>query len=270
MLRVGAVAYLNTTPLVEHLPELAPDLDLVLAVPSQLAEDLAAGMLDIGLIPVIEYFRAGNYTILPGSCIASRGPVMSVRLCSRVPFAAIKSVAWDAGSRTSVALATLLLRRAGARDYRGTELPLAADPRAVAADAVLAIGDRAMQLPDGAFPFEMDLGAEWTTWTGLPFVWAVWAVAPGVAVPAATRRAFHDAKQRGRREIPALAAREALRLGLDPARCRHYLEHAIRHDLGDDELAGLRRFGEMAAAAGLAPQEVDLVFHGQRDPVESR
>ena len=270
MLRVGAVAYLNTKPLIERLPELASDLELVLAVPSQLATDLAAGELDVGLIPTIEYFRAGNYTIMPGSCIASRGPVMSVKLCSRVPFPAIRSVAWDAGSRTSVALATLLLRRAGAKDWSAAELPLDADPRAVATDAVLAIGDRAMRLPIGAFRFEMDLGAEWTAWTGMPFVWALWAVAPGVVVPAATRRAFHEAKQLGRRAIPQLAAREAARLGLDPALCRQYLEHAIRHDLGDDELAGLRRFRELAVAAGLAPQGVDLVFHGQRDPVESR
>ena len=269
MLRVGAVAYLNTAPLVEHLVALAPDIELVMAVPSRLAMDLAAGRLDIGLIPVVEYFRAGNYTALPGSCIASRGPVMSVRLCSRVPFARIETVSWDAGSRTSVALATLLFRRAGAGTLAGAQLPLGADPRGTTTDAVLAIGDRAMQLPEGAFPYEMDLGAEWTAWTGLPFVWAFWAVAPNVEVSASVQRAFRRAKELGRADIPELAAREALRLGLDPARCRHYLEHAIRHDLGDDELAGLRLFQEMATAAGLAPKGVELVFHGRRDPVES-
>src|SRR5579885_3350284 len=100
-IRVGAVNYLNTKPLICDLEELAPEAELVLDVPSRLADRLAAGALDVALIPVIEYFRSGKYSIVPDIAIASRGPVLSVTLFSRVPWLAVRRVALDAGSRTS-------------------------------------------------------------------------------------------------------------------------------------------------------------------------
>ena len=109
--RIGAVNYLNTKPLICDLEELAPDVELVLDVPSRLADLLADGRLDVALIPVIEYFRAGNYSMVPDIAIASHGPVLSVTLFSRVPWAEIRRVALDAGSRTSAALTQMLLRQ---------------------------------------------------------------------------------------------------------------------------------------------------------------
>src|SRR5262245_33819040 len=75
-IRIGAVNYLNTKPLIHDLVELAPQAELVLEVPSRLADLLAAGQLDVGLIPAIEYFRGRGYSVVPGLCIASRGPVL--------------------------------------------------------------------------------------------------------------------------------------------------------------------------------------------------
>src|SRR5438876_2330490 len=109
--RVGAVNYLNTKPLICDLEILAPEAELILDVPSRLAERLAEGALDVALIPAIEYFRAGSYTVVPDIAIASRGPVLSVTLFSRVPWTQIRRVALDAGSRTSAALAQILLRK---------------------------------------------------------------------------------------------------------------------------------------------------------------
>ena len=269
-LRTGAVSYLNTLPLIAHLPRLAPEVELSLAVPSRLASDLAAGSLDVGLIPSIEYFRAGKYAILPDVAIASFGPVLSVKLCSRTPFAAIRTLELDEGSRTSVALAKLLLGHLFDADPATTPLPLESDPERTAADAVLAIGDRAMRIPGDAFPFTLDLGYEWTRWTGLPFVWAFWAVRQGVFVRHETAAAFVRAKELGRPEIPRLAAEHAERLGLDAAQCQYYLQRAIRHDFGAAELAGLEHFYALAAAAGLAPEGVACVFHGSGELVESR
>src|SRR5215471_9047847 len=100
MIRVGAVNYLNTKPLIHELEALAPNVELVLAVPSQLADELRASQLDVALIPVIEYFRAGTYSIVPDIAIATRGPVLSVTLFSKVPWQDIRSVALDDGSRT--------------------------------------------------------------------------------------------------------------------------------------------------------------------------
>src|SRR5262245_32558281 len=96
-LRIGAVNYLNSKPLIHELEILAPEAELVLEVPSRLADDLAAGNLDVALIPVIEYFRAGSYSVVPNIAIASRGPVLSVTLFSRVPWPQIRRVALDEG-----------------------------------------------------------------------------------------------------------------------------------------------------------------------------
>jgi len=109
--RIGAVNYLNTKPLIYELDLLAPEAELILEVPSRLADHLADGDLDVALIPAIEYFRGGPYTIVPNIAIASRGPVLSVTLFSRVPWQDIRRVALDAGSRTSAALCQILLRK---------------------------------------------------------------------------------------------------------------------------------------------------------------
>src|SRR5439155_2668179 len=109
-IRIGAVNDLNTKPLIYDLAELAPEAELILDVPSRLDDLLADGQLDVALIPLIEYFRAGSYTIVPNVAIASRGPVLSVTLFSRVPWTEIRRVALDAGSRTSAPLAQTLLR----------------------------------------------------------------------------------------------------------------------------------------------------------------
>src|SRR5260221_8395325 len=98
-IRIGAVNYLNTKPLICDLELLVPEAELVLDVPSRLADLLAADRLDVALIPVIEYFRGGSYSIVPDISIASRGPVLSVTLFSRVPWADVRRVALDEGSR---------------------------------------------------------------------------------------------------------------------------------------------------------------------------
>src|SRR5919201_4004059 len=94
-LRIGAVNYLNTKPLIYDLEALAPEAELVLEVPSRLADLLAEGRLDVALIPVIEYFRSGRYTVVPDIAIATRGPVLSVTLFSRTPWAGVRRVALD-------------------------------------------------------------------------------------------------------------------------------------------------------------------------------
>ena len=104
-LRIGAVNYLNTKPLIYQLERLAPEARLVLDLPSRLADSLRAGQVDIALIPSIEWQPELGYTIVSDACIACRGPVLSVKLFSRVPIPEIRSLALDEGSRTSIALA---------------------------------------------------------------------------------------------------------------------------------------------------------------------
>src|SRR5580704_11740250 len=107
--RIGAVNYLNSKPLIEGLPDLLPQAELLLDYASRLADDLHAGRLDVALVPSIEVLRNPNYEIVSDACVATRGPVMSVKMYSRVPFGMIRSLALDAGSRTSAALVRIML-----------------------------------------------------------------------------------------------------------------------------------------------------------------
>jgi chorismate dehydratase len=267
--RVGAVNYLNTKPLICDLEGLAPEAELVLEVPSRLADLLAEGRLDVALIPVIEYFRAGGYTVVPDIAIASRGPVLSVTLFSRVPWEGIRRVALDAGSRTSAALTRILLARRYAVRPEVVPLPLDRGAEDVDADAVLLIGDRAMRACLPGFAHAFDLGQEWFDWTGLPFVYAVWAVRPGADLRGVDE-ALAEAKRRGRARAGAIAHREAPRLGLDAGFCRRYLANILHFDLGPREQAGLHHYYTLACELGLARRGVNLEYYHPAHLAESR
>jgi chorismate dehydratase len=258
--RIGAVNYLNTKPLIYELETLLPEAELVLDVPSRLADLLAGDELDVALIPVIEYFRAGSYSVVPKIAIASRGPVLSVTLFSRVPWPDIRRVALDEGSRTSAALTQILLRGRYAVRPEVVPLPLECGAEEADADAVLLIGDRAMRACLPGFAHAYDLGQEWHDWTGLPFVYAVWAVREGADLgPAA--EALAEAKQRGCARVGEIAHREAPRLGLDAGFCRRYLNNIIHFDLGPREQAGLHHYYMLACELGLARRGVNLDFY---------
>ncbi|MFO0930884.1 MAG: menaquinone biosynthesis protein [Gemmataceae bacterium] len=267
--RVGAVNYLNTRPLICDLDVLAPDAELILDVPSRLADRLAAGELDVALIPVIEYLRAGCYTVVPDIAIATRGPVLSVTLFSRVPWPQIRRVALDEGSRTSATLTQVLLRLRYGVSPEVVPLPLERSADDVDADAVLLIGDRAMRACLPGFAHAFDLGQEWFDWTGLPFVYAVWAVRPEVDLgPVAA--ALAEAKARGQARAGLIAAREAPGLGLDAGFCRRYLSTILHFDLGPRELAGLQHYHRLAADLGLAPRTATVQFYHDEAKPQAR
>jgi len=245
-LRVGAVNYLNAKPLVERLTDFAPAIELSLDLPSRLADQLAADEIDVGLIPVVEYFRGANYRHVPNIAIASHGPVLSVTLFSRVPWREIRSVSLDEGSRSSAALAQILLRNRYGVHPTIEPLPIDAPADDLDTDAVLLIGDRAMRACLPGYEFAYDLGQEWTDWTDLPFVYALWAVRDGVEL-GEVEAAFQKAKEFGLSRAGVIAQREAPLLGLDPGYCRRYLTHIIRYDLGSQELAGMTRFEELVS-----------------------
>ena len=269
-IRVGAVNYLNTKPLIEGLTDFAPAVELSLALPSRLAAQLAAGQLDVGLIPAVEYLRAGDYGMVPGLAIATRGPVLSVTLFSRVPWADIRSVALDEGSRTSAALTQILLRTRHGVVPQVESLPIDAAADDLQTDAVLLIGDRAMKACLPGFGYAYDLGEEWAEWTGLPMVFAVWAVRPGVELSPEVVSAFHAAKRLGLANAGRIAAREAPKLGLDAGFCRRYLTNILHYDLGPRERAGLARFRAEAAELGLVPAGGFRDDADRYDLVESR
>jgi chorismate dehydratase len=267
--RIGAVNYLNTKPLICDLETLAPDAEMYLDVPSALADRLAGGELDVALIPVIEYFRGGTYRIIPDIAITSAGPVLSVTLFSRVPWTSIRRLALDAGSRTSAALTQVLLRRRYGITPEVVSLALDQTAEAADADAVLLIGDRAMRACLPGFAHAYDLGQEWHDWTSLPFVYAVWAAREGVDL-GGVEEALAEAKRRGCARIGAIAHAEAPRLGLDAGFCRRYLANIIHFDLGPREQAGLHHYYMLACELGLARRGVNVDFYNSRPLAQSR
>lgn len=258
-LRVGAVSYLNSKPLVEGLAESLPEADVVLDFPSRLADDLAAGELDVALVPSVECLLDPDDEIVSDACVVARGPVLSVKLCSRVPVPEIRSLALDEGSRTSAMLARVMLAERYALFPQLEPLPLGRAPESVATDALLVIGDRAMFPAREPFVAEWDLGEEWYRWTGLPFVFAVWAARKGTDL-GELPRLLCAARDRGVAGANDIARREAPLLGIDPELARRYLTCNLHFTLGSAERSGLRLFRRLVHQTGLAPEGVDVAF----------
>lgn len=268
-LRVGAVTYLNAKPLYYRLNAFAPDVSLMMDYPSVLADRLAAGDLDVALIPSVEYLRGveRGYEIVPGFAIAARGPVRSVKLFSRVPLGRIRRLALDEGSRTSQALTRVWLElKHGVRPTVLEPLPMGVSALESTADAALVIGDRAMKVPHGPFLEVVDLAEAWNALTGLPFVFALWVTRADVDL-GSLPEALEKSRREGLRHAADLARENGPRLGLDQETCYDYLTRVLSYDLGEREIAGLRLFAREAAGLGLAPEGVDLVFRDRRQDI---
>lgn len=263
-MRLGRIPWINCYPVYGAIDRgIVPvPAELVTGTASELNDLLAAGELDVSAVSAVEYARnAAAYHLLPDLAITCDGPVHSVALFSRRPVEQLSDVTvlLSASSRTSILLLELLCRhrwkvaprfatvRAEAMDLEG----LAGLPH----DAVLVIGDAALLLTArGDYPIKLDLGAEWHTWTGLPFVFAVWAARR--SAPAEPVRAVHssllDSRAWGLDHLDELAADAALRTGVAEAVCRAYLGD-LDYALSYRHLAGLTDFFRRLAADGLVP-----------------
>ncbi|HAO71108.1 MAG TPA: hypothetical protein DCR06_00735, partial [Planctomycetaceae bacterium] len=180
------------------------------------------------------------------------GPVMSVRLFFRTRPEKTTRIAIDEGSRTSVALCRILLAKRFGICPKLEMLPIGNNIESTDADAVLLIGDRAIGPTSGGFQTVWDLGDEWHQWTGLPFVFAVWAARPSVDFERLGRR-LNAARDAGLANLATIAAIEAPSHGLSVPQCLDYLSDNLHYNLGYDERRGLRLFHEYAMELGLAP-----------------
>ncbi|MDA1050781.1 MAG: menaquinone biosynthesis protein [Planctomycetota bacterium] len=251
-IKIGAVSYLNTKPLVYHLDDIAPYAHISYDLPSRLADQLASGELDVALIPSVEYFQDTSYEIVSDACIGCRGPVLSVKLLTRVPFDQIRTLALDEGSRTSVTLARILLQQRFGLTPQLESLPIGAGVNDTTADAVLLIGDRAMNSPAGGFVDEWDLGDQWCRWSELPFVFAMWVSRSGVDTTELVS-AFEKARDEGVANLKLIAAQEASAVGLSEPECLSYLRDNLYFHLGQREQRGLELFRHHAVTLGMAP-----------------
>lgn len=257
--RVGAVNYLNSKPLVQGLDAMPNAIDLRFDLPSRLADALSNDQLDIGLIPSVEYFRDSSYQIVSDACIACCGPVLSVKVYFRTPPENVQTLALDEGSRTSAALAQVLLRERFDVSPKVETLPIGAGIESTAADAVLLIGDRAMQEPPGNFNEVWDLGQEWHQETGLPFVFAMWVSRPGVGLDEIAPL-LSQARDIGVAQVNEIARREAPSLHLTEQEVVQYFEQNLHFHLGDSERKGLEHFRSLCEKHGLNHSAVENSF----------
>jgi chorismate dehydratase len=259
-LRLGAVSYLNTKPLVYGLDAQRDRFDVRFDVPAKCAELLHEGRVDLGLIPAIEYLR-GDYMIVPGVSIASDGDVATVAVFTRTPIEQVQTLALDLSSRTSVALTRVLCaKRWGiAPKFTPSEPDLEAMLRR--ADAALVIGDPAFDIdPAKHGVTKIDLGGEWKALTGLPFVYAMWVGRPGAASPEQCR-ALETARDQGLAHLPEIAKQVGNGNAALEQRALVYLRDNLKYGLGEAEQAGLRRFHELATEVGVAPALRPLRFY---------
>ena len=238
-LLLGAAPYSNSAPLVERLSEADPRARWVAAPPSRLAAALAEGRLDAALVPVAHLFRFPELEIAAPVGVAADGPVRSVLLRFRRSPARTRRVRRDPASATSNALAALLL----GREVRMVDSP--------AADAEVVIGDRAL-FPRRPAVATVDLAAAWRERTGLPFVFAVWAVRRDFPEKERVARLVGEARRLGEERLEKIAARFARERGGSAAFWYDYLRRSVHYRLGPRDLAGLRRFRRCLALGRLA------------------
>jgi chorismate dehydratase len=248
--RVSVVSYLNTAPLVWGMAHGNQSglFDLSFAIPAECADRLESGLADIGIVPAVELNRQ-KLEIIRGAGIACHGPVRSIFLISKVPYARIRKLATDSTSRTSVALSRVILaRKYGVEPEvhsHAPHLPSMLEN----ADAALIIGDAALVLDPADLPFHvLDLGDEWVQLTGLPMVFAVWAAR--AELPAQDPKPFLDSMRYGLAHIDDIARSEHAKVGVSEDLARSYLKNNIVFELGDREYAGLKTFLQYASELG--------------------
>jgi chorismate dehydratase len=265
-LRVSAISYLNTAPLMWDFDhgDLRRKYKVDYTVPSVCAEMLAKGMVDIGIVPAAAYATIPGLRIIGDVCIASKGAVRSIYLVSKRPAEEVRQVAVDSSSRTSVALLRLLYVLRWRSDPKFAPREPKLDDMLADHDAALLIGDPALKVGHtelGGQYLLYDLGHEWQELTGDPFVYAFWAIRSGLKDDGATRD-FEASRDRGVRpeNIARTVAEWAPRLDLPAGELSTYLMQSIHYRLDEKCIAGLRRFYSLAAKAGALPQAPELMF----------
>ncbi|MEE8483826.1 MAG: menaquinone biosynthesis protein [Nitrospinota bacterium] len=269
MMKFGCHDFLNAQPILYPITEglMTPPFELHLASPSELAEKLKSGELDMALIPSIEYARIPNLKIVKGFSIASFGKVKTVILFSKKKILEIESIAADARSRTSVALLKIMLLEYYGKNVRFVQRKRIAEvPKN--ADAALLIGDEALKLDPDEYNL-YDVSTMWHSFTGKSFVFALLCVRDHLGAGANADEAVEfliKAKEAGMDKLDDICAKAAAVQGIPMDELRRYLTDCIRYDFDEDDAEGFLHFLNLAAKHHLIDQAPPLRFYGEPDP----
>jgi predicted solute-binding protein len=287
-LRVSIVEYLNTAPLVWGFTEgpLADKYELSFSLPSQCAEALRRGDVDVAIIPAIEYQRIENLVVLPGLAVAAKREVRSILVVSKKPIEKAKRIALDTSSRSSVALTRILAAERWRIQPEFVDAAPNPSEMLENADAALVIGDPALRIqikmdqlagkvpskenccggdpkdlpiPGYESVFVYDVAHEWQELTGKPCVLAIWA-GRREAITAEVAADFLASKEYGVARIPEIAEAASMKLELPAKDLATYLADHIDFSLDADNLAGLELYYQKAAGLGLIPRARPLEF----------
>jgi chorismate dehydratase len=268
-LRISAISYLNTAPLMWDLEQGSLParniFDVSYTIPSLCAASLRDGSADIGIIPAAAYTSIPDLAILSGVAIASRRAVRSILLVSKVPLEKIQTVALDTSSMTSVALLKILFAKWWGGERTFTAMAPDIEQMLKANDAGLVIGDPALQIDRSQY-LTYDLAEEWIRFTGKPFVFAFWAIRQA-ALNHAPRdldlpTVFQESRNHGLlpNSLDVIAGEWAPRLALSQEEVKSYLTENIHYSLDPDCLDGMRLFYELARECGALPSAPPLSF----------
>lgn len=268
-LRISAISYLNTAPLMwdfEHggtAEALKQHFQFSYTIPSKCADELKAGSADIGIIPAATYTTIPDLVIIPDVSIAAKNQVRSILLISKVPLDKIRNVATDTSSRTSTALVQIFLRKFVGVNPGFT--PQKPDLKEMLRwhDAGLLIGDTALQAETGNH-YVYDLAEEWRRWTYLPFVFAFWAVRRAALETANAglnvARIFQESRDHGLQHVSEISQAWSGSLNLSEKTIREYLTDNIDYSLDEENLRGLKLFYRYAEECDVLPSAPDLRF----------
>jgi chorismate dehydratase len=271
-LRISAISYLNTAPLMwdfEHGDTGSTDagstFDISYTIPSQCAASLREGSADIGIIPSAAYTSVPDLAILPGVAIASRQAVRSILLVSKVPLEKIQTVALDTSSMTSVALTKVLFAKWWGGHRTFTAMAPDIEQMLKTSDAGLVIGDPALQIDRSQY-ITYDLAEEWIRLTGKPFVFAFWAIRQA-ALNYAPRdldlgTVFQESRDHGLlpENLDRITGEWAPRLNLTEGAVKTYLTENIHYSLDPACLDGLHLFYRYAQECGALQSAPRLLF----------
>ncbi|MCG3137710.1 MAG: Chorismate dehydratase [Phycisphaerae bacterium] len=258
--QVGVVSYLNSRPLIVGL-ERHPAVRLHFAVPARLADELLIGRFDAALIPVIDLLRPeASLTIIASAAIACHGETLTVRVFSRIPPQEIETLAVDPESHTSVALVQILWRELYHRTLR--VVPYKAVNPKTTPQSMLLIGDKVVAVDRQDYRYQVDLGGAWKTWTGLPFVFAVWAGRQQREYTSLSQL-LEQARDRGVKQAGQLAVEYGPSHGWPVQLAQHYFQRYLQFVMTDQHVEGLVRFLDLVRQHGLAPS---ATITGYRTP----
>lgn len=267
-MRVSAISYLNTAPLMWNFAHgstretLRRRFQVDYTIPSRCAQLLAEASADIGIIPVAAYPAIPDLQILPDVAIASRNAVRSILLVSRKSLDQIRTVAIDSSSRSSAALVQVLFAKWWNLDAQFASLEPNLNAMLTTHDAALLIGDPALQVNRSEFQ-TWDLAEEWRRFTGKPFVFAFWAVRESAASDeelAEAAAVFRDSRDAGVQNLELIADEWAGRLNLPRELIVSYLAENVHYYLDQESIAGMLLFFRYAAELRVLPASPDLRF----------